>query len=67
MIKLPSSWLLKLLIRSLLLVVLIALLPWIGSIFGVTLNPNNNVGIIDPHDEVGSYSIVTSYFLLFFF
>ncbi|KAK9219504.1 hypothetical protein WN943_008149 [Citrus x changshan-huyou] len=61
MIKLPNSWLLKLLVRSLLLVVLIASLLWIGSIFGVTLNPKNNVDIIDPHDEVGSD------FLLFFF
>lgn len=61
MIKLPNSWLLKLLVRSLLLVVLIASLLWIGSVFGVTLNPKNNVDIIDPHDEVGSD------FLLFFF
>lgn len=67
MIKLPNSWLLKLLVRSLLLVVLIASLLWIGFVFGVTLNPKNNVDIIDPHDEVGSDFIVTSDFLLFFF
>lgn len=67
MIKLPNSWLLKLLVRSLLLVVLIASLLWIGFVFGVTLNPKNNVDIIDPHDEVGSDFIVTSDFWLFFF
>ncbi|KAH9690422.1 hypothetical protein KPL70_015802 [Citrus sinensis] len=38
-----------------------------GFVFGVTLNPKNNVDIIDPHDEVGSDFIVTSDFLLFFF
>lgn len=64
MIKHPNSWPLKLLVRSLLLVLPIVSLPWIGSIFG---DRNNNVGIIDPHEEVDSDSIITSDFLSFLF